>query len=171
MEESLDDYTTNEILTLVSLDNQTFEIEKSKVQICDYLQTLTFLDSTQLEIPIKLNGDLLKIVVDFMEFYETKPYDRIQKPVPKHFRDCCFINDNRNETFKEIFYTNLINIQDKKVMMYFVHMINYLGIQPLLDLVCAKIANIIRDMSTDEETKNFLQVSNSDYNEMKKIND
>lgn len=154
--ESLDEnLNINEFLTLVSTDNQSFEIKKELCNLSDYLNGLMNLDTEYNKININLSSDLLKIIIDFLNFYPKNPFYKIQKPVPKNFQDSKFIYND--DTFTENFYTNLIHFNDNNTFIVFIRQVNYLGIKPLLELSCAKLANIIRDLSSEEEKK-FLQI-------------
>lgn len=165
----LEDDNQVEFLTLVSNDNQYFQIEKNFCYISKYIKSITELDSDKKEIQIDISGDLLKIIVDFMKYYIKQPFHRIQKPVPKDFQNSKFIHDEQENLFNAPFYTELLN--DKTInFLKLVHIVNYLSIQPMLELVCARIANIVRDMTKEEEMK-YLQISNEDYIEMKKTNE
>lgn len=147
----------DQILTLVSTDNQVFEINVEDLKICDFLIKMHNLDMDNTVIHINTNGRFLQIIIDFLKSYNKYPFDKIQKPVPKNFNNCVFITETK-ETFKEEFYTKLlINFEKTNEIMQFLHIVNYLGIKPLLELVCARIANIIRDMSSEDEKK-FLQI-------------
>lgn len=157
-----------EFLTLVSNDNQSFEIQKDMCMISGYLQSITNLDKDKHKIDIDISGNLLKIIVNFLNYYKKQPFHRIQKPVPTDFQYCKFILDEQEETFDAPFYTELL--KDKTLnYLNLVHIVNYLSIKPMLELVCARIANIIRHMTTEEEIKYF-QFSMEDYIEMKKTN-
>lgn len=162
------DSDINTILTFVSNDNQTFEIEEKYCNISDYIQSIIDLDKDKRVININTSSELLQIIVSFLNYYPTQRFNRIQKPVPKNFHNSLFINDDIEEAFKAKFYTELL---DKDIdLMKLVYIVNYLGIKPMLELVCAKIASYIRDMSKEQEMK-FLNISEEDYIEMKKTND
>lgn len=164
------DEPTTKILTLVSKDNQSFEIEKDYCKISGFIYNLVELDSTKQEISINTSGKLLEIIVNFLKHYseEGQQFDRIQAPVPKDFSRCKFILDEKENVFDLPFYTELLERNDIDYMSL-VRIVNYLSIQPMLELVCARIANITRDMTKDEEMR-YLQISEKDYTEMKKTN-
>ncbi len=168
MEVGLDEDNTL-FLTLVSTDKQTFEIKHEDCVISDYLKNLIEMDTSCTAVQIKTTGNLLQIIVEFLKHYNTEPFHRIQKPVPKDFSNCKFIHDAKNETFDASFYTNLLK-NPNIPFMNLVHIVNYLSISPMLELVCARIANIVRDMTPEEEQR-YLQINNQDYHEMKKTND
>jgi hypothetical protein len=165
------DEQSSTFLTLVSNDNQSFEIEKQYCKISDFIWNLVELDSAKKEIPVNVSGKLLEIIVNFIKHYgeEGQQFDRIQAPVPKDFKKCKFILEEKENIFDLPFYTELLESNDIDYMSL-VRTVNYLSIQPMLELVCARIANITRDMTKEEEIK-FLQISEEDYTEMKKTND
>lgn len=168
---NLDSLDENKLLflTLVSNDNQTFEIKYEDCLLSDYLKNMIEMDSSCSRVNINTSGELLQIIVEFLNYYHIKPFHRIQKPVPKDFSKCKFIHDDKNETFDAPFYTELLK-DNNFPYMKLVHIVNYLSITPLLELVCARIANIIRDMTKYEEIK-YLEINLNDYNEMKTTND
>lgn len=156
-------------LTLVSTDNQTFEIKYEDCLQSHYLKNIIEMDSSCSTVEIQTTGNLLQIIVEFLKYYSTDPFHRIQKPVPKDFSKCKFILDDKDETFDASFYTELL--KDNNIpFMKLVHIVNYLSIPPMLELVCARIANMVRDMSKEEEMR-YLEITNEDYQEMKKTND
>ncbi len=157
-----------EFLTLVSNDKQTFKIHKDLCMISDYLKNITQLDMNTHIINIDISGNLLKLIVEFMTYYKNQPFDRIQKPVPVDFQCCKFILDDKEEPFDANFYIELL--QGNFNLLKLVNIVNYLSIKPMLELICAKIAHKIRNMTTEEEL-DYLQISREDLTEMKKTND
>lgn len=163
------DEPTITFLTLVSNDNQEFEIETKYCNVSDYLKHMIALDSSTSRVPIDTPGVLLEIIVNFLKHYPEEEFHRIQKPVPKEFNNSKFIHDDKKDVFEVSFYTELL--KDKNInFVKLVHIVHYLAIQPMLELVCARIANIVRDMTKEEEMK-YLNISEDEYIEMKKTND
>ena len=159
-------------ITLISNDGEEYEIEQKKCSISEYIDTMVTLDTQVKTIPINVSGKLLELIVKFMKFYSERDdhnFHRIQKPVPKNFHECKFIHDDRENVFDIPFYTELMDNFDSSSLIELIRIVNYLSISPLLELICAKVANIIRD-KTEEEQKRFLEINDSDYVEMKKAN-
>ena len=158
LDDGLDD-DIQKIITLVSNDNQVFEISADDCFISDYLKNILELDHACSCIHIQTRGSILKIIVDFLKFYKTKQFHRLQKPIPKDFSSSKFIHDNSDNVFIEPYYTNLFNLDNNKLLIESIEIVNYLSITPLLELVCAKTAHIIRDMTNEDEIK-FLNIEN-----------
>ena len=166
---SLDENEDSLTLTLVSNDNQEFEIEPKFCNISLYLNGLIQMDTTVEKIPINTSGSLLNIIIKFLKYYPKHEFHRIQKPVPKDFKNSKFIHDEKENVFEESFYTSMM-MKPNIDLIKLVHIVNYLGIQPMLELVCARIACIVRDMTKEEEMR-FLNIDEEQYVEMKKTND
>ena len=154
--ESLDEDIVSPILTLVSKVNQEFELEHKYCMLSDYISKLINLDAEQTKISINVSSTLLKFIVEFLTYYLEHPFDQLQKPVPKDFNKLKFIN--QQNVFEDTHYITMI-INPEIDLIQLVHIANYLGIQSLLELVCARVAHIIRDMTKEEEFK-FLQNKN-----------
>jgi len=171
MEYNIDCNEINEII-LISNDNKEYKIEKKNCMVSDYIDSIITFDTQVKSIPINVSGKILELIIKFLKFYSERDdhiFQRIQKPVPKNFHECKFIHDNKENVYEIPFYTELMDNFDISSLMELIHIVNYLGISPLLELTCAKVAIIIRD-KTKEEQKRFLKINDSDYVEMKKTN-
>jgi hypothetical protein len=130
-------------LTLVSIDNQMFEIDIENLKISNFLFHIYDLDKTNKLIHINTNGNFLDLIVKFLKFYHKNPYISLQSPIPKNFNNALFIFNDK--VFKEEFYINLLQNLEINKCIELLKIVNYLGISPLNELLCSKIANLIRD--------------------------
>jgi hypothetical protein len=130
-------------LTLASIDNQMFEIDIENLKISNFLFHIYDLDKTNKLIHINANGNFLYLIVKFLKFYNTNPYNSLQSPIPKNYNNALFIFNDK--VFKEEFYINLLQNLEINKCIELLKIVNYLGISPLNELLCAKIANLIRD--------------------------
>lgn len=140
------------ILTLVSIDKQMFEISVDDLQLSSFIKQLLELDNNILKIPIQTSGYLLNIIVQFLKYYRKNPFNNILKPIPKNFNNILFINQD-NIIFSEPFYIKLLNLKNNKLLFELIRIVNYLSIEQLLELVSAKLANILHNMTNEEQLK------------------
>jgi len=154
-------------ITLISMEGDKFNITKEACSSSGLLKNMTNLNSSQCddcdgsdseeEDNENVNLDnissfCLKEAISFMEYYCKNPMPKIQAPLPP----------------KEVFLENLGNdfYRDltKKNTDYICSMIktsNYMDIQPLLNLMCASFANIIKG-KTPEEIKDYFGFDDDD---------
>ena len=105
----------------------------------------SILDSKEDEIEFnvnKVNGDILKKIVEYLEHYKNEEPKEIERPLPSlKFEECVdkwdfdYIDINLDTVFEIILASN------------------YLNIKPLLELASAKIASLNKGKTTEEIRK------------------
>jgi S-phase kinase-associated protein 1 len=102
-------------------------------------------DDAQTEIPLpNVPSNVLEKIVEFMQCYTETPMSEIEKPLK---------SPDLIEVVGEK-YANLVNI-DQELLIQMMGAADYMGIQSLLDLTCAKVASIIHGKTPSELRKMF----------------
>ena len=129
-------------LVLVSSDNQKIEIDTDSAQKSVLLKGLISDYNAQQE-PIQLPDikyDILKKVVEYLTYYKDKEPAQIPKPLP---------SANLIE-FTNEWDVNFINSIELDGIFDLINAANYMDINSLLDLACAKIASLMKGKSAQE---------------------
>ena len=131
-----------EIITLISSDNHPIKIDTKTAQKSKLIkQKLSEGDQKNIQIQLKdIKYNILKIIVDYLNYYKNKPIKEIPKPTP---------SENLN-TFLSDWDFNYINNIDLDTTFELMNAASDLGIQSLLDLASTKIASILKNKSIEE---------------------
>jgi len=144
---SLDDgdSTGNEILKLVSLDNETFSIPKKIAVMSELVKTMAEGDKEENEIPLpNVKSSVLKKVVEYMRYHSDNPAKEIEKPLK---------SANMAEVVSQ-WDADFVDV-DQELLFELILAANYMDIKPLLDLACAKVASMIKGKTTEQIRKTF----------------
>jgi len=87
----------------------------------------------------KVSPHVLKKVISFCEYYVTDPMNEIPKPLKKELKE-----------YVQEWYAQFLDSMDEDALADVIMAANYMDVRPLLNLTCAKVAIIIRDMSPEE---------------------
>ena len=133
-------------VVLISSDSKRFEISAKAAMRSEIIKE-SILDSKEDEIEFnvnKVNGDILKKIVEYLEHYKNEEPKEIERPLPSlKFGECVdkwdfdYIDINLDTVFEIILASN------------------YLNIKPLLELASAKIASLTKGKTTEEIRKLF----------------
>jgi hypothetical protein len=144
------------ISLLAIQDNTRIEIDKKTASHSNLIKTLIeeFEGENIYEIPY-INGFDLNRICDFMSFLN----DNITKEIPKPL-----LNNSLKDILTD-YENDFINFYEDNIYELFALLkaVDYLGIQRLLEICCAKIAILIRDY--DSETFNEVFQIESDMTE------
>lgn len=140
--ESLDEET---MVTLVSKDNEKFEVASKVARMSVLIKTTLEGDPTAREVALAtVSSAVLKKMLEFMGYHVDKPCAEIEKPIKSTNMeevvckwDADFINLDNEELFALILASN------------------WMDVKSLLDLGCAKIASMIKGKSPEEIRKKF----------------
>ena len=146
----LDEDSDTTKIALKSKDGETFEVNRKSVSISGLISTALDNDKNATEIPVDLRGDVLRSIVEYMEFHEGTEAPIIEKPLKsKVMKEVC--KDGRDAIFID-------KIGEDKQRLYDVILgANYLDIKGLLHLGCAKVASLIKGQPI-EKIKEILNV-------------
>jgi len=104
-------------------------------------------------VPVpNVNGNVLKYVIEWIEYHCENPMEEIDKPLRGRLQDWICAFDNA------YLYTDLIKNGDERqheLLMYVIMAANFLGIKDLLELTCAAVANIMKGKTVSEERDVF----------------
>ena len=128
-------------LVLTSADNQKIQIDFKSAERSHLLRGLLadYEDNKEIPLPdVKYN--ILKKVVEYLTYYKDKEPAQIPKPLP---------SANLNE-FTNEWDVNFINSIELDGIFDLINAANYMDINSLLDLACAKIASLMKGKSAQE---------------------
>ena len=128
-------------LVLASADNQKIQIDFKSAERSHLLRGLLadYEDNKEIPLPdVKYN--ILKKVVEYLTYYKDKEPAQIPKPLP---------SANLNE-FTNEWDVNFINSIELDGVFDLINAANYMDINSLLDLACAKIASLMKGKSAQE---------------------
>ena len=134
-------------LILESLDNKKIEIKTSAAKKSNLLKGLMNDFEPQKET-IKLpeiKSDVLKKIVEYLDYYKDKTPKDIPKPLP---------SNDLKEFLTEWDYNFINNIDNDEVFDLIVAS-NYMDIPSLLDLCCSKIASLVKGKKVNDIRKMF----------------
>lgn len=146
---------TNNYAYLISSEKNSFKVPINILSISNMvavmLDNIDFdngdLEDNEREIPLfNVNDKCLIKIIQFMEHYHVEKMKDIEKPL-------------RSSDLKDIiqeWYADFINIDDD-FLFSLINAANYMDIQPLLNLGCAKVASLIKN-KTPEEIRNIFNL-------------
>ena len=128
---------------LISKDLEKFnvstEIAKYSKLIDSMLETLS--DEDNIEVPLlNVESNILKYIITYLEYYSVSPHGDIDKPIR---------SDDMKDNVSDEWYANFID-KSQEDIFNIILAANYMDIQSLLDLSCAKIATLIKGKSPEE---------------------
>mmetsp|Transcript_30122 Transcript_30122/g.69074 ORF Transcript_30122/g.69074 Transcript_30122/m.69074 type:complete len:106 (-) Transcript_30122:374-691(-) len=100
------------------------------------------------EIPLPLvTGDILKMVVDFLEQYEKEPMTEIEKP----------LKSSDMGDLVQKWYADFLDPKriDQKTLFEVILAANYMNVEPLLDLGCMTVASMMRGKTAEDIRETF----------------
>ena len=123
-------------VTLISSDGQEFKISRKASEVSKLINDMiTDIKDSDLEsnpVPIqKVTGEVLARVILFLEKNATEPMNEIPKPI---------VSGDMKVNAGE-WYGEFVNALVKKDLFDLINAANFMGIQPLLNLTCCKVAS------------------------------
>lgn len=146
---SLDSDDNDTMITLRSNDDKLFSIEKKNV-ISGLVKTAMEGDNTAKEIPVNVHSKTLQIIVDYMNKKNGNPKRVISQPL----KDNILSNSVSNEDKWEVEFIE--KLKPNEELWSIVEMCNYMDIESLLHLSCAKVASLVKGKS-DKEIKVIME--------------
>tara|TARA_B100000925_G_C21855505_1_gene407611 strand:- start:83 stop:610 length:528 start_codon:yes stop_codon:yes gene_type:complete len=147
----IEEYANKE-LTLITQESEKIKIPIKIAIQSKLIKSIIFsnddqdFDDNNLEIPvINVTAPILRKVIEFLQYhFENGPMNEIEKPLR---------SKNLSESVSE-WDANYINLEND-LLFNIILAANYLDIQSLLDLSCAKVATMIKGLSPEEIRKTF----------------
>ena len=135
--------------TVSTSDGEKFNVEIKYLLLSKFLSTMIGDceddDDEDEDLPIpSVDSKHFEKIIDFMKMYHENQMAEIEKPL-------------RSNNLKDIVgenYAEFINIEEE-FLFSLIMKANYLDIQPLLNLGCAKVASMIKGKSPEEIRKIF----------------
>ncbi len=152
---SLDDDDSTTIIKLISNQKAVFECTIKEIQ-CSKVLVAAFKDlkydethNSSIELP-SIDTETLQYIVDFLKHYNGEEPPLPEKPVR---------SKNMNEITTEWMAQFIDSIVNKNIFILYkvISAANYLYINSLLHISCAKIASTIKGLPIDEIKNTLLQ--------------
>jgi S-phase kinase-associated protein 1 len=136
-------------IELVTKNGEVLKVSQQVAKMSVLIKNMIEEAQKDEQIPIpEVEINVMKKIVDFCTEYLKNPYPEIEKPIQ---------DSDMNKLFPE-FYAKYCDV-DKQLLFALALASNYLDIGPLLDLVFAKLATMIKGKST-EEIRTIFEIEN-----------
>jgi S-phase kinase-associated protein 1 len=136
-------------LTLVSQEQEKYQVPKRVAMMSELIKTIVESDATDKEIPLPhVKGNVLHKVVMYMKYHSDNPPREIEKPLKSPIM---------NEVVEQ-WDADFVDI-DREQLFDLIVAADYMHIQPLFNLACAKVASIIKN-KTPEQIRRALNIPN-----------
>lgn len=141
---------------LSSRDGVQFEIPKAVAMLSKLAREMINEDTEyndegeDTEIPLpNVDGNILKLVVDFCKHYHEDPMKEIERPLK---------TSNMSDAVSK-WYAEFIDSVDQKTLISIIVAANYMDIGPLLNLSCSKVSALIMG-KTPKEVRDIFEIEN-----------
>ena len=157
--ESKKDEETNEIKIIVK-EGKEIPISKKAAELSELLKSAMIEYPKETSFPLneldEKNGELIK---EYLTHYNGEPPKEIEKPITSN--DIKNLTDEWSSTF-----IDKLSVEDLSNLTVAA---NYMGINSLLDLCCAKVATLCKDKTEDDIFKLFKITETFNEEEKNKI--
>ena len=132
-------------ITIVSSDNVPFIVSSDVAKMSGLIESIFEESETDQSFPmLGVDSSELKKIIEFCEHCLVETMPEIPKP----------LQSNDFSTLVPAWFHNFANI-DHTELFKIVEAANYMDIKPLVNLICAKIASMIKDKSIAEIRRTF----------------
>ena len=145
---SLDDSVDDKNIYLVSQEGEKFEISKKYAKVSDLVVKSFESDKESNELPLpEVKTEILKLVIEYMKHHKGTEPPIVEKPLRSAvMKDVC------KEEWDATFIDNIGNTS-RDQLFTLIETANYMNIQSLLHLGCAKVASLIKGKPKEEVMK------------------
>lgn len=98
-------------------------------------------ESEKEEIPLPFDNKILEKIIEFCQYYYTKPYKKLNKPLK---------SNKLEENIDDIWYVNYVDNENEVFLRYLLNAANYLQMDSLIELLCAKFGCLVYGLSFEE---------------------
>lgn len=141
-------------IKLISKDRNTFELTRHAAYLSKFIKTAVENDSSATELDVAIDSNILHIIVEYLQHHNGVEPNIVEKPLrSKSMIDVC--NDRWDADFIDK-YGN----RDRQLLYDIISGANYLDINSLLHLACAKVASLIKGQPLDK-IKDILSTDNT----------
>ncbi len=150
---------TNKKIVCISEDETRVEITEKAGEKSTLLKELFegYSDNMEDTLIPQTNGEILKKVAEYLNYYVDKEPRQIPKPLPSE----------KLEEVTDKWDIDFINSIDLDNVFDLINAANYFSIKPLLELACAKIASEMYGKSADEIREKFNIENDLDEEDLK----
>jgi len=143
----LDEIDEDAIVRLRSKDGEVFDLPKKSAMMSKLIKTAVENDKskeTDIIDLVHLESDIVRKIIEYMNYHSKVPPRSIEKPLASpNLKD---LVDEWDAKFADV---------DQDMMFRILLAANYMHIQPLLLLMCAKVASLIKGRTPEEIRKTF----------------
>mmetsp|Transcript_106585 Transcript_106585/g.200755 ORF Transcript_106585/g.200755 Transcript_106585/m.200755 type:complete len:349 (-) Transcript_106585:109-1155(-) len=137
---------TADLVTLQFADGETLDVERNLACSCERLKEAMTENGDNLQpLPHDIKVSILKKVLEYCAYHMNVPVSEIQKPLRSTDLRECGASD---------WDADYVDIP-QELLFELVLAANSLNIKSLLDLLCAKVASMIKGKTTEEIRKQF----------------
>ena len=131
---SLDEDSSFSQIVLKSISGETFILSRRDCCISDLVKTAVDGDSQCSEIRLNVKKETLELIVEYMKKKEGETSVCVLKPLKSSMNDSCLPSGKWEAEFIDRVYLNKERLHDLVLAS------NYMSINPLLQLSCARVA-------------------------------
>jgi len=143
--ESKKEKTKVEII-LKSQEKTGFKISREAALQSNLLKTALEDDRDAKEVPlVHISAPIVRLVIQYMEYHEKKAPRKVESP----------IKTNNMKELVDRFDAAFVDDLDVDTLMRLLLAANYMDIKSLLDLLCVKVATMMKDRTAPQIRKAF----------------
>jgi hypothetical protein len=150
-----DEQTSFKDIKLISKNNESFTISFEHAKLSEVIQTAFAPNETDPELPVDISSSILKAVIEYLVLCKGEKPPKIDQPL-------------RSKNMAEIttaeqakFIDSFLEQHSKKELYDLISAANFLQIESLLHLGCAKVAALIKGEPLDK-IKDILKIDNKE---------
>jgi S-phase kinase-associated protein 1 len=139
-ESAMDEYDSEEVLTLISSDGEDMELPVKVAQMSETIRNL--IEDTGIDAPIPLpnvTGKILRKIIEYFTYHSENPGNAC---TGEGSEDICEWD------------RQFLNV-DQETLFELILAANYLDIKTLLDVCCKTVANMIKGKTPEEIRRTF----------------
>jgi hypothetical protein len=139
------------LYTIVSVDDVKYDLTKEEMELSDFLKTLTTDCNIETNnvYSISLESKILGKIVEYLKYHKNKKPKDIEKPVLSDFKTIETIEDWDKQFIQ--------SIEEENKLKEIIYGANYMIIDSLIQLCCAKIAADLKNLNGEEEIREHLK--------------
>lgn len=128
----------------------SYGLSRESLRLCGLIKTIIDGDGNSTELPLKpeYSAKVVKKCVDYLNYHQGREPEKIPQPIRS--------NDLR-KMIADPWDADFISSLNGNELYTIINLANYLDIQPLLHLGCAKVASLVRQDVFDAKWQNVKQ--------------
>ncbi len=166
-------FENSQLVKLVANDGTEITVDKGLLQLSSYVRGYLAENIGESEVPLPIiNGPTLQKIVEYLQHYPSEPMkvlEKVRNEITRFIESFTNIvifllqplaSNDFTSLLQQPFYSSFIDQFTQEQLLEITRGANFMGISPLMDLCCAKIASFIRHR-TPEEIRANLKLSNN----------